>query len=516
MSISFTPRRLRFLTAAATVAVLLTTAACSDDGAQSDKSSKTAKLSIAIQGTPPSLEPNRIDAGQSAYIWRSLYDTLLYVDNRGKVQPNAAERYEYSEDRLTLTLTLRKGMTFSSGAPVNAGAVKATLERTLEEPGPNQADLNNVVASVEAPEELSVVIKLKQPDGSLLWQLAAIGGVIADPATMTQKRSATDPVGSGPYTLDKSATVNGSRYILKKRDDYWNAKAYPFQTVQVNVMGDRAAVVNALRAKEINAGTVDPSQIDVLRSAGLTIKQLKSQSVANLVLADREGKTLKPLGDVRVRQAINMAFDRNNLAKAFLRGAGLASTQVYNPKSGAYDTALDSRYPFDVAKAKKLMAEAGYANGFSVKMPSFVTTKPFEPLIAQSLGAIGIKVAWESVPLQQQGSTLASAKYPMFFVLYGFSTPAADTNIYTRPGTTTNPFKSSAPELTTLFNEANRATDQAKADESYQKINEFLVENAWFAPVVHIGTTWVTGEGVSYLSDGTSTSVDIRKFGVTS
>ncbi|XVQ14489.1 ABC transporter substrate-binding protein [Spirillospora sp. CA-255316] len=516
MSIAPTPlrRRSRMVAATAAAATLLPAAACGG-GESSDSPSSSDKLSISIQGPPSSFDLTRIDAGQASYIWSALYDTLLYTDNKGQIRPNAAERFEYSDDRRTLTLTLRKGMAFRSGTPVNAAAVKASLDRGRTTPGPNQAGLAKV-GSVATSGDLTVVVSLKSPDGALLGNLASVNGVIGDPATMTQPSTATDPVGSGPYTLVKSATVNGSHYTLRKRADHWNAAAHPFKTVQVKVMGDPAAVVNALRAGELNAGSVHPAQVGVLKSAGLTITPIRATTVATLILADRKGEKLKPLGDLRVRQAINMAFDRARVVQTFLKGSGLASTQLFNPKGKAYDAALDKTYPFNVGAAKKLMADAGYAQGFEVTMPSFVTTKPFEPVIAQSLAAIGIKVTWQSVPIQQQSTTLASAKYPMYFVIYGLDTDDALPAIYFNPGTPTNPYRSSDPRLTKFIDEANAASDPAKAGAAYRKINEFAVKNAWFAPVLHIGINWVTAKGITFLGDGSSTGLSIRTFGVAS
>ncbi|ROO87334.1 peptide/nickel transport system substrate-binding protein [Actinocorallia herbida] len=511
MSISARPlfQRSRILTATVAAAALLTTAACG--GAESDSSDTSAstKLALAIQSAPSSFEVTRLDGGQAAYVWASLYDTLLYTDEQGRIQPNAAESYTYSEDRETLTFKIRSGMKFSSGAPVNAVAAKASLDAIRETPGPSQSYLASVKA-VEAPDDLTLVLKLKAADDSLITYLAGSSSVIADPAAMKQPNAATDPVSSGPYILDKAATVSGSTYTLKKRKDYWNPDLYPFDTIQVRVMPDRAAVVNALRAGELNAGTVDSSQVEALKSAGLGLKQIKASTVATLFLADRAGSKLKPLGDLKVRQAINMAFDRAKLVQTVLRGSGLPTAQLFNPKGTAYDAALDERYPYDVAGAKKLLAEAGYADGFAVTMPSFVTTKPLEPLIAQSLADIGVKVTWESVPIQQQFTALGSAKYPMYFGIYGLDHDPLLVDTYTTPGTPTNPFKSADPELTELLGEADTVADPAG---TYKKITRFFVEEAWFAPVMDIGTNWVTAKGVEYLGDGSSAAITVRSFG---
>lgn len=505
------PGRSRVLTAIGAAATLLVASACGSGGTDSSEGGN-GELSIAIQAPPGSFELAQLDGGQSSYLWSSLYDTLLYTDNKGQIQPNAGESHSYSGDRETLTLKLRKGMTFRSGTPVDAAAVKASLDHIRTTPGPNQAGLASI-ASVGTPDESTVAIKLKHADGALLANLSRVNGAIGDPAAMKRPDAATDPVGSGPYTLDKAATVNGSSYTLKKRDDYWNADAYPFETVRVKVMPDRAAVVNALRAGELTAGSVDPTQVEALRATGLRITPVKASTAVLLFLSDREGEKLEPLGDVRVRKAVNMVFDRQKIVQTFLRGAGTASTQVFNPQGQAYDPGLDKAYPFDVAAAKKLMAEAGYPDGFAVTMPGFVTTKPFEPMIAQSLGAIGVEVTWEPVPLQQQATALSSGKYPMYLGIYGLDTDAVLTRLYFSPGTPTNPFDSSDPELTKLIEQADSAADPAQSGAAYKGINRFVVENAWFAPVVDSGITWVTAKGITYLGDGSASVVGVRTFG---
>ncbi|MCX4595327.1 ABC transporter substrate-binding protein [Streptomyces sp. NBC_01549] len=475
-------------------------------------SSSSTTLAIAIYGTPNSFDPTQLLEGQQTYIWDSVYDTLLIQDNKGELRPGAAQSWHYSSDARTLTLKLRTGMKFSSGTPVDATAVKATLERIGATPGPNQGVLASV-ASVEAPDATTVVIKLKRPDGSLLTSLSTAAGVIGDPKTMTSKSAALNPVGSGPYTLDKGATVNGSVYVLKRRDDYWNKKAYPFPTVKIRVISDQTAMTNALKAGETNTGTVDVSQVDSFKSAGFETQHVQATAVATLVLADRAGDVLKPLGDVRVRKAINMAFDRAKMVKQLLRGSGGPTEQIFNPKGPGHDPALDQTYSYDASAAKKSLADAGYPNGFSVTMPSLVFTKPFEPTFTQALADIGIKVKWQPVPPQQSVSALASKKYPMFLIVDGLNTTPIEARNFYSPTGYRNVFNSSAPELTKLLDQANRELDPAKAADVYKEINKFGVENAWYGPVFYIGSDWATKKGITYLGDGSSTLATIRQFG---
>lgn len=493
--------------------VLLSTTAC--DGQSDSASSGSGRtLSLAIIGTPNSFDPVRLYDGQQAYVWDSIYDTLLVQDNEGRLVPGAAESWEYSDDARTLTLQIRKGMKFSSGTPVTSSAVKATLDRTRTTSGPSQAALA-AVASVETRGDHTVVIELEQPDGSLLSALSTAPGVIGDPKTMTSKSAALDPVGSGPYTLDKGATVNGSVYVLKRRDDYWNKKAYPFPTVKVRVITDRTASVNALKAGEVNAGSVEVTQVNTLESAGFEVEHVEATAAGVLVLADRAGTKLKPLADVRVRKAINMAFDRDKIVKQILQGGGKPTVQMFNPKGEAYVPALEKAYTYDPAEAKRLLADAGYANGFSVAMPSLIYTKPFEPTITQELKEIGIAVKWETVPAQQTNSALLSKQYPMFFTLDGLTTAPIEVRNSFSPGGIRNAFGTTDKRFDALRDQANREVDPTAAARAYKEINTFTVEHAWNAPVFYVGTHWVTKKGIRYLGDGSSTFSTVRQFGVT-
>ncbi|MFJ2443756.1 MULTISPECIES: ABC transporter substrate-binding protein [unclassified Streptomyces] len=488
--------------------------ACGGGEAENPSSPGNTTLSLSIQGAPSSLDPAQLYDGQAAFIWSSLYDTLLYTDNKGALKPNAAKSWKYSADGLALTLNLRAGMKFSSGAPVDSAAVKATLERTMSTPGPQQPHLTTV-KSIETPDDGTVVIHFKRRDGSFLTNLTMGAGVIADPATVARKSTQLDPVGSGPYVLDK-ATVNGSTYVLKRRDDYWNAKAYPFRTLTLKVMVDPTAQFNALQAGQLAAGSSAPEYSARLKAAGFKMTLIKANATANLILADRAGSVLKPLADTRVRQAINMAFDRKKIADQLLKGVALPSVQVFNPQGPAYDAALDRTYTHDTAAAKKLLAEAGYPNGFSVTMPSFVFTKIMEPTVSQALGDIGIKATWTPVPPQNNLSAVASKKYPMFLFVDGVNTPSREAANNFSPAGVLNPFHSTDPELTKLMEQAEAELDPVKAAALYKKVNEFVVENAWDAPVSFLGNNWTTKKGVDYLGDGSNQFSTVRLFGVSS
>lgn len=512
--------RARSLTraASATVAVvaLLATTACSspspDSSAAGEAPSRDGELRIAVQAQPASLDPAQLAEGQQSYIWASIFDTLLTIDNEGKVQPNAAESWAYSEDLRTLTLKLRSDLKFSAGDPVTAKDVAGTLERTRSTPGQQQSKLAKVT-SVSAPDDSTVVIQLSQPEPSLTNYLAQATGVIGDPDTFAAETTKLRPSGSGPYTLS-DATVDGTEYVLERRDDHWNSKAFPFKTVKVRVIADRTAQFNALQAGEINAGLVQPPQRKQAEAAGFTIQEVEATAALVLILADRKGQLAPALADVKVRQAINMAFDREQVVKALMQGLGRPTSQVFNPNGDAYNSELDGTYDFDPEKARKLLAEAGYPDGFSMTMPSTVISGSYEPVVTQALSDIGIKVTWEPVPPQNTSASVSSKKYPAVLWFLGLNAAGREVNDMYGPDGFLNPFKWQDPEFDKLLAEVANESDEAARADLYKKVSEYTVKQALNAPIAYTGTLWATAPGIEYLPK-VNVIPTIRTFGVT-
>ncbi|MEU9348951.1 ABC transporter substrate-binding protein [Streptomyces sp. NPDC048278] len=503
------PHSRLFATSLTAIAVLAATTSCAGSSGGSASSGKS--LAVSIAAGPAGLDPVHLTSDQTSYIWSSLYDTLLYLDNQGKVQPNAASSWTYTDDARTLTLKLRKGMTFSNGHAVNATAVVDTLNLIRTTPGNNQQALA-AVSKAAAPDALTIVLHLSHPDPNLLNSLSTMAGVIGDPATLTKGSTATDPVGSGPYTLDKATTVAGTTYVLKRRADYWNAKAYPYQTFTARVLTPTASI-NALRSGEVQA-SIQGMGASAFKAPTYTTKLIPASSVGTLVIGDRKGGVVPALGNLKVRQAINMAFDRPGMVKALLQGAGAATDEVFNPQGPLYVPSLAQKYTHDIAKAKSLMAEAGYPHGFTLKMPSFYYMANVQPTIGQALSDIGIKVDWVTVPMSGTPSAILSKKYGMFFYFNSVDTAPAEININLSKGGLLNPFDSTDPALTPLLDKVYSETDQSKLDAVYQQIGTFMADNAWDAPLFQVNVNWVLAKGVTFLGTGATQFNSVRQFGV--
>ena len=506
------PRRLiAVLGATALLAAGCSGGSGSDDGGGGQASCGGEQdFTMAINLPPRSLDPAQLDDGLSAYVWSGIFDTLLFLGEDGEVGPNAAEEWEYSEDRRTLTLTLREGMTFSNGDPVDAEAARATIERTRTTPSRLQGKFA-AVESVEAPDPRTVVLNLSRPDPSLLVSLAMAAGAIGHPPTFADPNTTLDPVGSGPYVLS-DATAAGSNYVLEKRDDYWNAEQFPFQTVTLRVIGDPTAVVNALLGNELNAAFAQSVSLQRIEAAGYSISEPLPSAIFGLILADREGTIAPPLADVRVRQAINMAIDREGIVRSILSGAATPTEQYFSKSNPAYAEDLEGTYEFDPDAARELLAEAGYADGFSLTMPSTLISQRYEPTLSQLLGDVGIDVTWEPVPPANTASSLQSRQYPaVLWAQGGLPAPLEVTDRYGE-NAQLNPFDVPSPEVTDLL--AQIAEDPDGSADAYEEIGRIAVEEAHFAPIVYSNVQWATSECVQFLGTEANSLGNLRRFGV--
>lgn len=501
--------QLRIAGAVLTAGFLAAAGGCTTGATATDDQEGTT-LELGVPQPPNSLDPIELHDGVQRYVWGSVFDTLLSIDHDGELRPNAAESWDYSDDARTLTLGLRDDMSFSDGDPVTAHDVQGTLERTRENAGPQQGNLS-AVASIDVPDDHTIVLNLSEPDDNLLVSLAQAAGVIGDPETLSDPETALDPVGSGPYTLNPERTQDGTVYVLDLRDDHWNADTYPFETVTIRPISDRTALFNSVLAGELDAGTVDPAQAEHAVEAGLTLTEVEGASLAMLVLADRDGTITPALADVRVRQAINMAIDRAAVVESLHHGLGAPTEQIFHPLTAGYASGLDGTYPYDLERARALMAEAGYEDGFSMSMPGNLMSTQFQATLVQAFEDIGIRLTWDPVPPQ---TSAQSTDWPAYWNIGGATTPSRVVAQFYAEDGSNNPFGTSDPQLQELLDAVALETDPDRADDLYRQINEFGVEHAWFSPVLWLTTTWATAEGVKYVGSAVS-PMDLRVFDTT-
>ena len=346
---------------------------------------------------PTGLDPTANAAASIAEVTLyNIYETLTKVNENGSVAPLLAESWDVSPDLKTYTFRLRRGVKFQNGEPFNAQAVKFSFERAGGDKSTNKDKRTFAAMSVQAVDEFTVVILNKEIDPDLPFALGQATAIIVEPKSADT--NAAKPVGTGPYKLE--AYNKGASLVLTKWDGYRNPAQARINRITFRFISDSAAQAAALMAGDV----------DVFPRAGTRIvAQFRNNPQFQVILAGSRAKTIlainnarKPLDDVRVRRAILAAVDR----KAFIDGAadgfGVPIGSHYVPGAAGYVDTTGIN-PFDVEKAKKLLAEAGVKTPLELTMtlpPPPYARQGGEMIVAQ-LARIGIVVKVQNVEWAQ-------------------------------------------------------------------------------------------------------------------
>lgn len=465
--------------AIAAAAAITFTGCAAGDASGTGEGGGTLTLGAIV--APTTFDPAGSEWGNRAPFYQAVYDTLLLATAEGEIEPFLAESWEYDATSTVLTLTIRDDVEFTDGSKLTADVVKQNLERFKSGTSPDAGYFAGI-SSIEAPDETTVVITLAAPDPAMLNYLTRDPGLIASAETFADAESlATEPVGSGPYVLDTGATVTGTSYTYTKNPDYWNPDLQHYDELVINVLADPTAALNAIKAGEANGVRLaNNDNLAEVEAAGWTINS-NELDFQGLLLLDRAGTIAPELADVRVRQAINHAFDREALLTALQNGNGTVTGQVFPEGSAAYDESLDDRYPYDPEKAKELLAEAGYADGFTLSMPSTTVISPATfTLIEQQLADIGITAQYTD-PGNNFIADLLAPKFPASWMALEQNPDWQLIQFMIAPNAIFNPFKYEDPTVNQLIAEIQNG-DEATQAEKAGELNEYIVEQAWFAP----------------------------------
>ncbi|MGP2440402.1 ABC transporter substrate-binding protein [Streptomyces sp. JW3] len=453
-----------------------TSAGSASGGAAGQKDTLTLGMTADIQGWDPSNQPS-----YQGWAAEAVYQTLVQCDKNGDPQPDAAQSWEFKKDNTGVTVHLRAGAKFSDGTPVDAKSVKASFEYGAKHNG-GAGRLTGLKYST--PDSRTFVITSPKPNPLLALRLCEVKLASAKFLATGQVNKA--PVGSGPYVLDESATTNGSVYAFTKNNAYWNADAYPYKKLRVKVITSETASLNALKTGQIDGTLITQATYSEAKASGLKVMTLHGKTT-RLLLTDHLGKSVPALGDVRVRRAMNMVFDKESIAKSLYNGLAQPATQIFRPGSDAYIKDLKDPYPYDVAKAKKLMAQAGYAKGFTIQIP-FMQGQGLEtliPVVKQQLGLLNIKVKQVTLSGPTAITELLSGKYPMpLWQLGNYGESRQDIFDYVLTDGIWNVMHQPDATVDKLYQKVVTSSG-AEATAAQQEINRYITEQAWFVPMVY-------------------------------
>lgn len=448
-----------------------------DNGSQKTDSEPTMGGSIVVgipQDIEDSLDPHKAVAAGTKEILFNIYEGLVKPDETGNLIDAVASSHVISEDGMTYTFTLREGIKFHNGANVTADDVKYSIERCADTTnGEPLVPAFSIIDSVTVQDENTVEIRLKEADTEFLAYLTT--AVVPNGAADLD----TNPVGTGPFKyVSRSPQEN---VIMEKFTDYWNSDQPAYlDKVTFKVLSDANAIVTNLKG-----GSVDMvARIDSNQSAALADDFKIYEGGMNLVQALYLNNAQEPFNQVKVRQAMAYAVNPQEVMDMIADGKGtVIGSSMYPAFEKYYLPELADLYPQNIQKAKELLSEAGYPNGFDMTMtvPSnYQQHVDTAQVLKEQLKEIGINaeiktVEWDSwlsevYTNREYQSTVVGvdASYLSGRALLERFTSDSKVNFIN--------FKNE--EYDQLYAQVRKSTDDSEQTELYKKMETILAEQA--------------------------------------
>ncbi len=430
----------------------------------------TLVLGMALE--PPGLDPTTGAAAAIGEVTQyNVYEGLTKIEEDGKVTPLLAQSWTISPDQKTYTFKLQPGVKFQNGEPFTSADVKFTFERDAAPDSTNKekGSVFAKIARIDTPDPLTVVLTLKEVNANLLFNLGEDTGAILEPKSAAT--DATHPVGTGPFAF--ADWVKGSSITLTKWPGYRAADKIRLNRVTFRFINDPAAQVAAVLAGDVDGfprfGALD------------SLKQLQSDPRFTVAIGSTEGKTIvainnkrKPFDDVRVRRALAYAIDRKAVIAGASNGLGVPIGSHYTPNDPGY-VDLTGLYPYDPAKAKALLSEAGVKTPLDVtlKLPPPPYARQGGQIVAAELAQVGINAKIENIEWAQwldgvykhknYDLTIVSHVEPRDLAIY------ADPDFY---------YQYDSPKFRALMDEVNTAPDEAARLKALAAAQRQLAEDA--------------------------------------
>jgi peptide/nickel transport system substrate-binding protein len=429
-------------------------------------------ITIAQGVEPPGLDPT---TATSAVIPRVVYSNILEglvkIDRNGKIAPALVRDFKISKDGKEYTFILKKGVKFHDGKPFDAEDVKFTFERLMDpKTATAHPEYYKDIDSVQVVDSHTVKIKMKNVNSMFLFNLARPDSIIVNKQAVDRLKSA--PIGTGPFKFVE--WVRGDHITLAKFDDY-HRKGIPYlDKVTFKFIGDPSAQIASLKAGDIDVIAYDVSPENaLLLEKDPKFKVLNGYTTTKVILSTNNSR--KPFNDVRIRRAMAHAIDRTALIKGAMSGYGVPIGSHMDP-GNPYYIDLTPYYPYNPEKAKQLLKEAGYADGFEavIKLPErYVYARRSGEIIADMFSQVGIRLKIELTEWGQWiDRVFKNADYDLTVI--GHAEPF-DINIYANPKYY---FRYDSPKFQETLKKAEMETDPKIRKELYIACQKIITEDA--------------------------------------
>lgn len=423
---------------------------------------------VGITQEPMIFDPHTVQAAGDREILFNVYEGLYKYDSTGTLNPCLATDVAVSDDASEYTFTIREGVTFHDGSELDAGDVVYSLERA--------SGLVPELASIESVTDNgdnTVTVTLSSPNSEMLsyFTTAIIPEGSGDTIGDTR-------IGTGPFVF--SSYEPGIGIVLTRNENYWNPELPYLDSVTFKVCSDMDAGI-----LEMQSGAIDifpyltTDKLPQLDQNMFDILSLGSNMVQGLFLNNE----VAPFDDVRVRQALNYAIDRNEIVNLIMDGASLPLTTAMSPVMGeAYDTGLDGTYDQNIEQAQALLAEAGYADGFdmTITVPSnYLVHVNTAVALADQLSAVGINATIEQVDWATWLDRVYDGRDYQSTVIC-LTSDYAPYDVINRyaSGEDGNFINYSNPEVDAIIEQIPLTVDNAERNELYHQLLGFMTEDA--------------------------------------
>ena len=485
---------------------------------------RAADLSVALSADVTSMDPHYHNLTPNNNVAEHVFETLVTKDTRSRLRPSLAESWRAVDD-LTWEFKLRKGVKFHDGSDFTAQDVVFSLDRVPNVPNsPSSfAAYSKQIIEKIIVDPLTLRFKTATPyplmpnDMSTIFILSAR---VAKGAATEDFNSGKATIGTGPFRFVRYA--KGDRIEFTRNETYWGAKP-AWDKVTLRVITADPTRVAALLAGDVRAiENVPTSDIArIAKSNDLTLYRTVSHRLMYIHLDgdrdrsphvfDKAGKPLEknPLKDIRVRKAISKAINRQALVERVMEGAAVTTGQLMPEGMFGYSSTLKTE-PYDLEGAKKLLAEAGYPDGFAMTLHApndrYVNDEQIAQALAQLLARVGIATRVEAMPSSVYFSR--ATKLEFSFMLLGWAADTAEVSsplkallatFDTSKGMgTANRGRYSNAKMDALLAQALAIVDDSKRERVLQQATEIAISELGIIPLYHQHNVWATRKGVTY------------------
>ncbi|MGG4445511.1 glutathione ABC transporter substrate-binding protein [Brevibacillus sp. HB1.2] len=443
-------------------------------------------LIIARLSDANNLDPHfSTQINSMAVTQHKLYEGLVMMDRNSEYKPLLAKEWKQKDD-VTWEFTLRDGVTFHDGEPFNAEAVKKTIDRILDKDNPTpKANMFGMIKEVKVIDPLKVDIILHYPFAGLLSVLASAEGGIISPKAMKEfgKELSKKPVGTGPFIFE--SWTPGQEIVMVKNEKYWGNQPKLEKVVFKTIPEDATRVAMVETGEAHVAEQLPVTELErVQNSQSMSLGRFESFAVDHIGMNVKQ----KPFDDVRVRQAIAHAIDKEAIIKGVYNNVGKVAISSLGPKVIGYSPNIKTP-EYDLNKAKQLLTEAGYANGFkaTIYLNDNKARINVAEVLQSQLKGIGIDLQIQVMEFGAYLELAAKGEAQMFISGWGNATGDADYNQYnlfhsTSAGVPGNHSFYNNPKVDALIEAGRKEKDPEKRKEIYAEAQQIEMEEVPLLP----------------------------------